>query len=429
MSKKKKENAVLMARSEIEHDLFQKTFEPNDMAALDMLMFLSEVEENQKWLLLSLDKLNAVVESGGALIIPSLKQNYKFYEGVTDEAIKSTIENGRDISNVAGSQFFIETCELENRKVTIPISSTGLNSLVMRSGTDCSAISRASLLDKQVIINIGLKTLKGKQTLCLVSYGKVRAFNGGGTYAVLKESVMFDGILKYLKNTYKKSKFMGGTYTHDYTTASFELTSDSEKILKSYSEACSEIGVEDVDDFKVWMYFSTSEVGASCATVSVALVKGLMKIVLGSPIKIEHSGDNHAEDFVAMLPTLMAKTKELMQSLKSIMEIKVQYPINAIIALGKFVGLSKIATLTVATDMQTRMDEDLKMAKEENKKAPTYTAHDVFFHCQEALMLMRKNNVAPATIEKCEENLSRCLVKGFIWADFDKELRPEWNNG
>lgn len=404
-------------------DNYMEAFKPGAMNMISMSDFLKDMEENSKWLKLSLEKMSTGVESGGPLLLDDIKSRYRFIEGTSDEAITSTIENGTQVGTIAGSQMLICTREI-NEKINyaLLLSTTGLSSLIVRSGVDCSAIGKASITDKKTMIDIGLKNSSSKQVLALFSCGKIRTFNGGNTYAILKQSEMFDAIINLLNTQYGDFVFKGGYYSHSRTQAAFELTGDTNSILEAYKNACEEIGSIKNKGLKVQFLFSTSDIGDECATISVALVRGNLKILLGSPIQIPHNGDMTTENFKKELPLLLAKTKDLVSGLQNLINIEIKNPINCMISIAKNAGLLKTQTMAAIADFQNMMDAML--AKDKNAK---FSAHDVFFVLQETLMEMRKASVASATIEKCEENISRTLVKEFDWSDYDVPVRPEWN--
>jgi len=418
-----KKTKIEVFSNEPHDDNYQVVFKSGIGNMIEMSEFLKEWEAKSKWYELSLDKMITAVESGGPLIVENIKGNYTFIEGTTDDVISSTIANGLQMGTIAGSQMLVVSSEFDPyRSYAACLSDTGLTSLIMRAGSDCSAIWKAPVLDKKTIIDIGLKVSKEKKVLALFSYGKIRTFNGGGTYAILKESEMFDAIVDMLNKQYHEFDFNGGSFTHNRTTASFELTGDTDSILETYKEACEASGSTKDRGLKVQFEFSTSEIGEECATISVLLSRGTMRILIGSAIKVPHNNNMTVENFKEQLPLLLAKTKDLVKGLENLLEIEIKNPINCMINIAKAVGLAKSQTIAAVGDFQKYSDG----AKESNPNIK-FTAHDVFYTLQEALMEMRNNGAADSTIQKCEENLARTLVPEFNWEDHDVELRPEWS--
>lgn len=420
---RKQKNIVDVHSTSREDDNYMESFKGTMEDMISMSEFLKEWEENSSWYTLQLAKLATAVESGGPLIVEDIKNRYSFIDGTTDDVISSTINNGLQMGTIPGSQIVVVSSEIEPyRTKAMCLSDTGMTSLIMRAGVDCSAISKASIVDKKTMIDIGLKVAGDKTALVLFSFGKARTFNGGGTYCVLKQSEMFDAIVNMLNTTYGDFSFRGGTFTHIRTQAEFELTGDTDNILETYKEACEDAGSTKDRGLKVMFEFSTSEIGEECATISVFLSRGGMRILIGSAIKVPHSGNSTTETFKEQLPLLLAKTKDLVSGLENLLSVKVNHPINCMISIAKYAGLAKTQTMTAAAELQRMMDE----MKEADEKAEI-SAHDVFYSLQEALMEMRKANVSNTTILKCEENLSRTLVAEFPWDDYDVEVRPEWN--
>ena len=421
MARKKRNEVVAMSSNRYD-DNFQKKFEGNIGEMIAMSEFLKEWEDESQWLELTLSKMLTAVESGGPLIVRDVMDRYNFMEGTTEEVVSSTINNGLQMNTIAGSQLLVLSSEVvPYRNIAMCLSDTGFSSLILRAGADCSAISKAEIIDKKTIIDIGLKVSGEKTALALYSYGKIRTFNGGSTYAVLKQSEMFDAIISILNKDYGEFAFNGGTFTHGRTLASFELTGDTDKILETYTAACEEANSIKSRGLKVQFDFSTSEIGDECATVSVRLTRGSMRILLGSAIKVQHSGQMTTKDFNDQLPLLLAKTKVMVEGLERLLTIPVSHPINCMVDIAKYVGLAKVQTMNSIAEFQTMADAMLQ-----EDASTTFTAHDVFYVLQEALMEMRKAGVATTTIERCEENLSRTLIEEFDWASHDVAVRPEW---
>lgn len=421
MARKKKE--VDLHSTRMVDDNYMMSFKPEAMEMVEMSEFLKEIESKQQWLKLQLAQMQTAVISGGPLLLEDIKSRYRFYGEVDDDAIISTIENGKQIGTQPGAQMLIVTNDLDPRlNYSILLSDTGLSNLILRSGVDCSAISKANICEKKTMIDIGLNHSGEKETLALYSCGKIRTFNGGNTYAILKQSTMFDGIIKMLQDEKKKFAFKGGYYSHIRTGATFELTDGTDEILQTYKNACKEIKSIKDRGLKVEYSFSTSDIGEECATISVALVRGQLRMLLGSPIRVPHNGDNTAEKFVEQLPLLLAKTKDLVKGLENLINIEIKNPINCMVCIAKEAGLSKTHTMSSIAAFQLIMDEAAK-----KKQKVKYTAHDVFYVLQETLMEMRKANVADSTIERCEENIARTLIKEYDWEEKDVAVRPEWN--
>lgn len=419
MAKKKK---IEIHSIEREADNYMEVFKAQPEQTIEMSEFLKEMEEESKWYNLYIKNFKTSVESGGPIILDDIKSRYKFLDGTTDEAITSAIENGTQIGTLAGSQMFVTTTDIDSTLRTICLSGTGLSSLILRSGVDCSAIGKANVTDTKTMIDIGIKNSGDKTVLAYFSCGKIRTFNGGNTYAILKQSKMFDAIVEMLNTKYKKYEFNGGYYSHTRTFAEFELTDDTDKILKTYKKACESVSSMKNKGLKVAFSFSTSEIGDACATINVALIRGNMRILIGSPIKVPHNGEMTEENFINQLPLLLAKTKDLIKGLENLINIEVKNPINCIISLAKYVGLLKSQTMSEVASFQEQYNKAIE--KDKNVK---FSAHDVFYVLQESLMEMRKASVADSTIENAEENLARTLVEEFDWGNFDVPIRPEWN--
>lgn len=419
MAKKKEE--VIINSMEQSDDNYLETFKRGKNGLEDMRFFLEFLKKDSQWLELSLAGISTEVISGGPLLLASYKSSNNFIEGTTDEAICSTIDNGESGGN-PGSQFLIRTGELERGKqVSMLLSDTGLSSLIVRFGGQCPAINKMSKVNQKKLLDLCLTVAGDKHTKCLVRYGKARAFMGLSTYAVLDQSEMFNDLVAALDKDFKSFEFMGGEYTHNKTTAKFKLEgSKLGALMRNYQTALKSLKVGNMEDFRLVIRFVTSDIGDNAAYVDVMLesTKTSMSILLGSPFRIVHTAKVTTLDFKKQLPYIAAKSKELVDSLEALITNKVKYPLNAMVGLGKYCELSKLATMAAIEEFKVMFpdEEDLKEV----------TQHDVFFVLQSALGTMREKGFATATIEKCEENLSRLLIPTFPWAEYDIPVMPEW---
>ena len=312
---------------------------------------------------------------------------------------------------------FRSQTDISGRRTAFLLSDVALGALIQRAGVDCSVMGKVTKTEQKTIIDIGLVHSAEKEVQALFSFGKIRALNGGSTYSVLPQDKLFGAVTKMLKDRFKTFEFCGGYYTHTRTWADFEL-SDNQPILESYNEACKEAGRTQALGLKTHFTFSTSEVGDECATLTVSLVRGALRIVLGSPIKVSHQGDNSIEKFETELEMVLSKTRDLVGNLKALINKKIEYPVNCMVSIGKYVGLPKTCVMAAAAILQEIADG--------NKEADIdTTAHDVFFSLQEAMMAMREK-YSLASVENAEENLARTLTEGFKWEDFDTVVRTDW---
>jgi len=409
----KKEKTIVTSK-----ERFSDVYSESHLDENDFLAFLSEMEEGSKRFTTDLKDIS-VKSIVGPILAPIILQDNEFEDGTILEAVAETVDDGTT-GGIAGARM-LATCMIDNAPKSFLLSNIGLATLISRAGLDCPVIGKIGIEDKMQMLNIALKYAAQKQVSVLFRESKVRAFNGANTYVPLSPHKMISAIVKMLHDSYNGYAFKGGIYTHQKVSCSFELTGDTATILETYKNACEAIGSVKNKNLKVCFDFMTSEIGDDCAVISVSLVRGPMRIVLGSPIQVVHNGDVSEDTFTNQLPQLLAKTKDLVSGLEKLINIEVKHPINCAINLAKYAGLAKTQTMAAVADFQNYMDNVLKADK--NAK---FSAHDVFYVLQETLMAMRKANVAMSTIEKCEENIARVLVSGFAWDDHDVAVRPDW---
>ena len=126
---------------------------------------------------------------------------------------------------------------------------------------------------------------------------------------------------------------------------------------------------------------------------------------IGSCIAVDHRHQKKVEDFEAALDQLFAQFGDTVKKLESLMDITLEYPVNAMTRICKKLSLPKKAAL-----------EAIAMF-EMSYGGGTATAHDVFMALQEIPFSLKAQNTPEGKMLVIEENMARVLT--LRWSDYD----------
>ena len=355
--------------------------------------FLSETSKTDSWMSVALNKTEPRALEFGPLLIGAVLAEGNFAEGVSSEAIIDT-GNAHATDN---SKFAIRV-----DGVDYPLSKTAATAYVMRLGADAPRFNKLSSTDKQTVLQC-YTGIAANSAKILFRDEKIRAVNGEN-YVVMPQDKLFEAITTMLNEKYVNWSFEGGSYCHDFTMANFTMPDQADDILGDYSESLKDILGKDTDMIPA-ITFSTSDTGLACASVSVRLQNandGRRVINIGSPLRMEHKSGASVEEFSAKLSGIFAQFCDRVQALKSLSKITVDNPKETAENIAKKCGVSKVALRDAI--------ETFSLSSKQT------TADEVFFVLQEALFNMRCNaKFSRYTVFQCEENIARCLSKGFDW--------------
>ena len=158
--------------------------------------------------------------------------------------------------------------------------------------------------------------------------------------------------------------------------------------------------------------FMTSDTGIASAKVSALLVGGACPIHIGGCIAIDHRHNSKVSDFSAALDQLFAKFGDSIARLQKLLEITLEYPVNAMTRICKKLSMPKKAAV-----------EAIKMF-EMAYGGGTVTAHDVFMAMQEIPFILKTDNTPESKMLVVEENMARALY--LRWSDYDLAKAVEY---
>lgn len=469
-TKKEKPKKEELYENQQVSDSYVKFFEEGEVNQQEMQEFLTTIEKNSKWIKVKLSKFLAKSITGGPFTLYDCKKRYRLTK-YSDNAVLSTVETGEEEGTYTGTQLMatiVEEKEIEEQKVAqltlgdkdpaqlveeviddIPVektvakrgrgrpkgttkkrvkkeinryllANTGVKTLIYRLGVNCPASSKLAPKDLSTLLNLGTKVVDNKEALVLLRNEKIRAVNGGSTYKVLPQNMLFKNVTDILDRDFNGAQFVGGEFTYEQTKAIWICPDQAEDLMKTYRETLEANDIDLGEEYVPAVEFYTSDVGEKSATVNALLKMGYSEILIGSPIKVDHLVSN-TKTFAEILDGLFAQFQNLIVQLENLISIDIKYPINTIIGCAKNIGLLKGFTLEEISKF-----EDLwsKGKKEEEIKI---TAHDIFYALQDILSSMKADEkVSKATCAKCAENLTRLLSPTYNWKDVDVSVRPDF---
>lgn len=151
--------------------------------------------------------------------------------------------------------------------------------------------------------------------------------------------------------------------------------------------------------------FVTSDTGVASAKVSALLVGGQSPIHIGSCIFVDHRHKKSVADFADKLDQLFAQFGDSVAKLQKLLEIPLDYPVNAMTRVCKKLSMPKKAAV-----------EAIAMYEMASGGAPA-TAHDVFMAMQEIPYILKTQNTPQSKLLTVEENMARAL--SFRWSEYD----------
>lgn len=151
--------------------------------------------------------------------------------------------------------------------------------------------------------------------------------------------------------------------------------------------------------------FITSDTGVASAKVSALLLGGAYPIHIGGCVAVDHRHKTSIEDFDKALDQLFAQFGDSIKKLEYLLEVYLNYPVNAMIRVCKKLALPKKAALE-AIDIF-----------EKTYGGGVATAHDVFMAMQEILFTLKCEGTPQSKMLTVEENMARALT--LDWTSFD----------
>ena len=316
-----------------------------------------------------------------------------FVPGTSEDAVADTVENLGLALRVGGDLY--------------PLRTTAYKTLLDRAKISGTALPKLKKAELAAVLNACL-AVHSSDALLLVRDEKVSATHSGDVrdYSVLPIDELLHTLEKKMDARFPGYHFVNGYCDHAYTSGCWTFPSQREDMLGTYAKALQTKGMGTMATKLVpGIRFLTSDTGVASAKVSAMLMGSQHPIHIGSCISVDHRLQRKVEDFDKELDQLFAQFCDSVSKLQTLLEIELQYPVNAMTRICKKFSLPKKEALEAIAMFEISYG------------GGTATAHDVFMALQEIPWLMKANKHPEAKLLTVEENMARALT--IRWSDFD----------
>ena len=316
-----------------------------------------------------------------------------FVPGTSEDAVADTVENLGLALRVGGDLY--------------PLRTTAYKTLLDRAKISGTALPKLKKAELAAVLNACL-AVHSSDALLLVRDEKVSATHSGDVrdYSVLPIDELLHTLEQKMDARFPGYHFVNGYCDHAYTSGCWTFPSQREDMLGTYAKALQMKGLGTMATKLVpGIRFLTSDTGVASAKVSAMLMGTQHPIHIGSCISVDHRLQRKVEDFDKELDQLFAQFCDSVSKLQTLLEIELQYPVNAMTRICKKFSLPKKEALEAIAMFEISYG------------GGTATAHDVFMALQEIPWLMKANKHPEAKLLTVEENMARAL--SIRWSDFD----------
>lgn len=368
----------------------QDNFNTTFRSYASLLDYHEEQAKNSQWLR---SKVNALQIEPLGKTSPLIGNLAAFAAGTTQEAVDDTADNLGLAMRVDGNLY--------------PMRMTAYKSLLDRAkigGTALPKLSREVLAE---VLNACLK-LYSADALLLIRDEKVSAVHSGDTvdYSILPVNELLEALKTKLELRFPGNEFETGYCDHAMVSASWTMPAQKEDLLGAYTKLLDSQGKTAMaSKLMPGIRFMSSDTGVASAKVSALLVGGQHSIHIGGCIAVDHRHQSKVSDFDSALDQLFAQFGDSIAKLQKLLEVHLDYPVNAMTRICKKLSLPKKAAV-----------EAIAMY-EMSYGGGAATAHDVFLAMQEIPFILRTEGTPESKLLVIEENMARAL--SLKWSDYD----------
>ena len=293
-----------------------------------------------------------------------------------------------------------------------PLGATAIKTLENRariSGYALQDLGRAKLAR---VLNDCLEVTRGK-ALVRIHEGKARAVHGGdkSDYAVLPMPELFEASAIHMEEQYERVRFLSGYFDHWLVTAAWEI--QDRQLLDTYRDMLLQYGQVADPELTAQIKVHSSDVGISGANIFYSLLTGKERkpLVLGDPLRLEHSGGASLADFSRNLSQVFARYREAVEGLSGLFSEYLTYPANVIARVMKKAGIG--VGLTAKTAEQFKASHGFGGCN----------GYEVYCGICECIFLAQSEGAGVRALTDLEEKVSRCLAFPFKEYDIPGEVR------
>ena len=316
-----------------------------------------------------------------------------FAPGVTQDAVEDTVSNLGLAMCVDGKRY--------------PVRNTAYKSLLDRAkvgGTALPKLSRQRLSD---VLNACL-ALYHSEALLLIRGEKVTAAHSGDPmdYSVLPIDRLLYVLEQKMNMRFPGYHYEMGYTDHAITSVTWTFPDQKEDLLGTYMGVLKAQGKTAMASRLVpGIRFMTSDTGVASAKVSAMLMGTQHPIHIGGCIAVDHRHQTAVSDFDLALDQLFAQFSDSVAKLQHLLEVDLDYPVNAMTRVCKKLSLPKKEAVEAIAMYEMAYG------------GGAATAHDVFMALQEIPYLLKAHHTPEAKMLKVEENMARALT--LRWSDYD----------
>ena len=355
-----------------------------------LLDYHEEQAKNSRWIRCKVADLQVEPLGESSPLIGNLSA---FAAGTSQEAVKDTAENLGLAMRINGELY--------------PVRMTAYKSLLDRAkigGTALPKLSREVLAE---VLNECLK-LYSADALLLIRDEKISAVHSGDEvdFYVIPIDELLKALQAKLDARFSGNEFESGYCDHSLVSASWRMPDQKEDLLGTYAKVLAAQGKATMaSKLMPGIRFMTSDTGVASAKVSALRMNGRHSIHIGGCVAVDHRHQSKVADFDTALDQLFAQFGDSIAKLQALMEIHLDFPINAMTRVCKKLSLPKKAAV-----------EAIAMFEMSYGGGPA-TAHDVFLAMQEIPFILKTDKFPESKLLVVEENMARALT--LKWSDFD----------
>jgi hypothetical protein len=390
-SRQKKKGANIMLQP------FYDSYSVQFHSFTDMMTHHARQTRESRWVCTEVSNLHVEPLDHGS---PLYGDPSGFASDVSERAIQDTARNLGLALQVHGMYY--------------PLRGTAYGGLTGRARIGGTALPKLKRRDLADVLNACLE-LHRDFALLLIREEKVSAVHSGDQkdYAVLPVDQLLESIRIKLDERFPGSEFNGGYSDHSLTSAAWSLPGQKEDLLGAYQKTLIAQGkIALADKLLPGIRFSTSDTGDASAKIAALLLGLQHPIHIGGMVSVKHRGEAKIEDFQGSLDMLFAQFNDSIKQLEHLMNVYLDYPVNAMVSVCKKLSMPKKAAL-----------EAVGMFEASYGGGPA-TAHDVFMAMQEIMFILKTSGMSEGKMLVVEENMARALT--LKWSDHDFAKAVNW---
>ena len=368
----------------------QDSYYANFTSYLSMLAYHKDQTKNSQWKKSQVRNLGVEPLDSSSPLFSDLSA---FAAGTSQDAVQDTARNLGLAMRVDGELY--------------PVRMTAYKSLLDRAKIGGTALPKLPRKILAETLNACLQ-LYSSDALILIRDEKISAVHSGDTvdYSILPIDELIVTLKHKLDARFPDNEFESGYCDHSLTGASWTMPKQKEDLLGTYSRMLAAQGKTKLADKLIpGVRFITSDTGIASAKVSALLVGGAHPIHIGGCISVDHRHGTKISDFEKELDQLFAQFGKSIGQLQNLLNIQLDYPINAMTRICKKFSMPKKAALEAIAMFEMAIGSS------------GATAHDVFMAMQEIPFILKTENTPEAKMLTIEENMARALT--INWKEYD----------